>query len=89
MDHGSKSEGMLQLEREIAELEKRVERGEIGTLLVLGEEYDRILRDAMAKMKDGEKDFIQRTKLRAHQEGAKILARYGHPVPGNDPTKPN
>jgi len=89
MDHGNKSEAMIQFEREIAELEQRLGRGEINNHLLLGKEYDRILRNAMPKLTDNERKFIQRTKLSAHQVGAEILARHGHPVPGNDPTKPN
>jgi hypothetical protein len=86
---GRKSEGMLQFERETAELEKRIERGEFSDPLSLGRESDRILQVALPKMTDGERDFIQHTHLQAHQVGAEILTKHGQPVPGNDPKKPN
>jgi hypothetical protein len=84
-----KSEGMLRFERETAELEKRIERGEFNDPLAPGREYDRILQAALPEMTDGERDFIQHMQLQAHQLGAEILAKHGQPVPGNDPKKPN
>jgi hypothetical protein len=84
-----KSEGMLQFEREMAELEKRIERGEFNDPLTPSREYTRILQAMLPRMTDSERDSVQRLQLRSHQVGAEILAGYGQPVPGSDPKRPN
>jgi len=84
-----KSEGMRQFERAVAELERRIERGEFSDPLEPGREYDRILQATLPKLAESERDSIQRRQLRSHQVGAELLASHGRPVPGNDPGKPN
>jgi formiminotetrahydrofolate cyclodeaminase len=84
-----KSEGLLQFEGEMAELEKRIERAEFNDSLAPSREYNRILEATLPKMTEGERASIRRTQLHAHQIGAEILAEHGHPVPGSDPKKPN
>ena len=84
-----KSEGLLQFEREMADLEKRIGRAEFNDLLAPGREYNRILEVTLPKMTEGERASIRHTQLHAHQVGAEILAEHGHPVPGSDPKRPN
>jgi hypothetical protein len=84
-----KSQGLLECEREVEELEQRIERGEIDDPLAPGRELSRILRDTTPKMTASERDSVQRLQLRANQLGAEILAHHGHTIPGNDPAKPN
>ena len=73
----------------MAELEKRIARGEIVSPPELSQEVECIIRDTLPAMTPSERDFIQRTQLQAHELGARILAEHGRPVPGNDPAKPN
>ena len=73
----------------MAELERRIERGELNDPLAPVREYNRVLRATLPKMTESERDSIQRTQLQAQQVGAEILAKHGHPVPGSDPKKPN
>lgn len=85
----NRSEGMLQLERDLAEHGGRTKRGEFASISAMTDEYSRILGEALPKMTPSERDSIQQLELRAHQTGAEILAAHGHPVPGSDPKKPN
>jgi len=86
---GRKSNGMIQFEREIAILERRIEEGEFNDPMAPGRECNRILQAALPKMTEGERQSIQIMQLRAHQVGAEILAEHGYPVPGSDPKKLN
>jgi hypothetical protein len=83
-----KSEGLIQFERGLRKLQKRMERGEFTDLL-WRREFSRLLEDALPKMTGSERDDIQRNQLDAHQMGVNILAEHGIRVPGNDPQKPN
>ena len=84
-----KSEGLLQYERETANLEKRIERGELGSIEEVATEHGRILADAAPGMSDNELLRIRDRALVGHGILAEILADFGQPVPGNDPNKPN
>jgi len=84
-----KSEGQLQFERGKAELENRIEHEELTDPQELGLEFPKILKSAMPKMTDSERDAVQRTQLMAHGVGADILSGHGRPVPGNDHKHPN
>jgi hypothetical protein len=40
-------------------------------------------------MTEHERILLQKMELQAHQVVAMILAEHGHPLPGNNPEKPN
>ena len=83
----TKSEAMLRLEGDLADLEKRVERGDHP--LDPGSEYSRLVARAMPGMTADERAAIQLQQLHANVIGAQLLSEHGYPVPGNDPQKPN
>ena len=85
----AKSEGMEQFERRLAEHEKRIERGEFDNMMDVLGEFEAIWRETAPRMTDDERAEIERTRLRAHQKGAELLAKHGQPVPGNDPNRVN
>lgn len=84
-----KSEGQLYFERQIAEIEKRSERGEFASIDEIAKEIARVREEAWRSMTQVERGSLQRSELEAHQIGADMLADHGLPVPGNDPKKPN
>ena len=84
-----KSKAMLEFERGVAKLKDRIERGEIKDPRDLGGDFSRILQAALPRMTKTEREEMQEMQLRTHQIGAETLAKHGHPVPGNDPRKPN
>jgi len=85
-----KSEGMLQYERGISDLEARIERGEINSKEEVSSEYVRILGDAAPDMSEEELSRIERQALIWRAALVKELARRsGHTAPDNDPEGPN
>jgi len=83
-----KSDALLSFERDLAELESAVGRGEIGTQEMLMQ-YQRLKNTAVKTLTESEREDFQRLELDAHRIGADLLAEHGLPVPGNDPTRPN
>ena len=96
-----KSDGMLEFERRVAELKRRMESGEMLTEAQerssprelrshpVVDEYEKILAETRPRMTQAERDNLQRIKLRTHQVGSQVLADHGQPIPGNDPDRPN
>ena len=85
----AKSEGMEQFERLLAEHEKRIQRGEFTDMRDILKEFEAIWRETAPAMTNSERHEIERTRLRADQKGAELLAEHGEPVPGNDPNRVN
>jgi hypothetical protein len=84
-----KSVGMLQYAREVANLEKRIEVGEVRSKEEIDAQRWKIFSDAAPKMSENELLRIRARALAGHGVLSKILADKGYPVPGNDPNKPN
>jgi hypothetical protein len=85
----TKSEGQLQFDHGLAEIQKRIVTGEYTDPIAPGRDYSKLRDDLLPQMTASERDAIQRAELRAHQLGADMFAELGRPVPGNDRSKPN
>ena len=66
----TKSEGQLQLERGISEIEKRIKRGDFNDPRAPIREFSKLLEGALPKMTASEREAIQSTQLRARELGA-------------------
>ena len=85
----TKSKALVDFEHGIDKLESRVRRGEFTSIPQILGEFNDLLNRLMPLMTDQERAMIQDVQLLGHDTGAKVLARHGQPVPGNDPRKPN
>lgn len=89
MARKTRSSGLLQYERDADAIGERIKRGEIATEETMWCELLAALERAAPNMTERERLIIQARALSAHGAVAKALAAKGHPVPGNDPNRPN
>lgn len=84
----AKSEAMLSFEGRVAELRDRMERSELRLLEAVSE-FRVLINEAIERVTEAERHYLLELELDAHRIGAEMLAEHGHPVPGNDPERPN
>jgi hypothetical protein len=84
-----KSKALAKFQLEMDKLESRVGRGEFTSIPQILGEFNGLMDRFVPLMTDQERAMIQDIQLLGHDTGARILARRGQPVPGNDPKKPN